>query len=74
MPDFINQLPCVYILWGTENISLYLGKTVRENGGQSTYICLGSPTKGGHHNPKFDFDEDILLWGVKILLEFAKIG
>jgi aminobenzoyl-glutamate utilization protein A len=54
-----------YLTPGGED-AFYLGDMVHKNGGKSTYICLGSPTKGGHHNPKFDFEEDMMQWGVDI--------
>ena len=60
-----------YLTPGGED-AFYLGDMVHKHGGQSTYICLGSPTKGGHHNPKFDFEEDMMQWGVDILWETIK--
>jgi aminobenzoyl-glutamate utilization protein A len=57
-----------YLAPGSED-AFYLGDMVHKHGGKSTYICLGSPTKGGHHNPKFDFEEDLMQWGVDILWE-----
>ncbi|CAB1078053.1 Catalyzes the cleavage of p-aminobenzoyl-glutamate to p-aminobenzoate and glutamate, subunit A [Olavius algarvensis Delta 1 endosymbiont] len=57
-----------YLTPGGED-AFYLGDMVHRNGGKSTYICLGSPTKGGHHNPKFDFEEDMMQWAVDILWE-----
>lgn len=54
---------------GSEDAS-YLMNVVQKHGGNSSYLCIGSPTYGGHHTPTFDFDEDMLLWGVKILWEF----
>ena len=50
----------------------YIMKRVQRNGGKATYIGLGCHTRGGHHNPGFDFDEDMMLWGVNILWELAK--
>lgn len=47
----------------------YMMHEVQNNGGLSSFLCIGSPTGGGHHNSRFDFDEDILLWGVRILWE-----
>lgn len=46
-------------------------REVQAHGGKATYICLGSDTKGGHHNPCFDFDEDLLGWGVEIFWNAA---
>ncbi len=45
----------------------YLMRSVQENGGLAAYIGLGTPTYGGHHNSKFDFDEKIMLTGKKLL-------
>ena len=61
-----------YLTPGGED-AFYLGDMVHKHGGKSTYICLGSPTKGGHHNPKFDFEEDMMQWGVDILWETIEI-
>ena len=47
----------------------YMMHEVQKNGGLSSFLCVGSPTVRGHHNPQFDFDEDILLWGVRVLWE-----
>ena len=49
----------------------YIMEQVQQHGGQATYFCLGSPTAGGHHNERFDFDEDLLPWGVQILWQFV---
>jgi len=42
----------------------FLIQKVREQGGQATHLILGSPVGGGHHSPTFDFDEELLGWGV----------
>ncbi len=47
----------------------YLMKKVQENGGEAVFIGLGCDTRGGHHNPLFELDEDLLHWGVHILWE-----
>ena len=41
-------------------------------GGEATFIGLGCDTRGGHHNPTFDIDEDLLQWGVDILYGIVK--
>jgi len=66
-----NCIEDYHLALGSED-AFFLIDTVKKNGGKGTYIGLGSPTKGGHHNPCFDFDEDLLLWGVKILWELTK--
>ncbi len=44
-----------------------LSRVVQERGGQATHLLFGCDTRGGHHNPKFDFDEDLLAWAVDVL-------
>ncbi len=60
-----------YLVPGSEDAT-FLMDQVRQNGGKTSFLCIGSPTSGGHHNPKFDFDQDLLLWSVAILWEFIK--
>ncbi|MGO3344897.1 MAG: amidohydrolase [Marinomonas sp.] len=50
----------------------FLMNEVNKHSGSASYLCLGSPTVGGHHHPDFDFDEDMLLYGVKILWEYIQ--
>lgn len=60
-----------YLVPGSEDATFIMNAVVK-NGGLSTYICIGSPTLGGHHNEKFDFDEDVLFQGVNILHKIAE--
>jgi aminobenzoyl-glutamate utilization protein A len=43
---------------------------VQSHGGIATYVGLGTPTKGGHHNPLFDIDERVIPSGVEL---FARL-
>jgi aminobenzoyl-glutamate utilization protein A len=52
----------------------YLMRSVAENGGQSAYMVFGSNVRGGHHNPKWDFDEDLMLQAVSVLWEFCRLA
>lgn len=45
--------------------------TVQLQGGKSAYLMIGTTLKAGHHNSKFDFDEDSLLTGVDIFVRSA---
>ncbi len=45
----------------------FLMRKVQEGGGEATYLCLGCPVRGGHHTASFDFDEDLMTWGVDVL-------
>lgn len=50
----------------------FIMNQVSKNGGLSTYVAIGGPTYGGHHNEKFDFNEDSLLTGVKLLYQLLE--
>lgn len=41
---------------------------VQSQGGKSGYLMVGSTLKAGHHNSKFDFDEDSLMAGVDVFI------
>jgi aminobenzoyl-glutamate utilization protein A len=51
---------------GSEDFT-HMMKRVSEKGGKASYLLLGSRLKGNHHTVNFDFDESILISGVKIL-------
>jgi len=53
-------------LGGSEDFT-HMMKRVKEKGGKAAYLMLGSELKGNHHTARFDFDESILISGVKIL-------
>ena len=60
-----------YFVSGCEDAT-YLIQAVQQHGGQAAMLCLGSPYGGGHHTATFDFDEDLMLWGIRVLWEFTK--
>jgi aminobenzoyl-glutamate utilization protein A len=39
---------------------------VQERGGQAAYVILGTRLAGGHHNERFDIDEECLLPGLQV--------
>ncbi|VEJ09945.1 amidohydrolase [Actinobacillus delphinicola] len=45
---------------------------VQQNGGVSGYAMIGTHLAAGHHNERFDFDEDCLLSGLDIVLRLAQ--
>ena len=57
-------------LGGSEDFTHMMNR-VLQKGGKSTYLLLGSHLKGKHHTNQFDFDESILINGVKILSVIA---
>ncbi|WP_169764073.1 amidohydrolase [Campylobacter mucosalis] len=44
---------------------------VQKSGGKSGYLMIGTTLAAGHHNEKFDFDEECLVGGVDIFLRSA---
>jgi aminobenzoyl-glutamate utilization protein A len=56
---------------GCEDATFLMNEVIR-NGGKASFVCIGSPTYGGHHNSEFDFDEDMMVWAVNMLWEFTK--
>lgn len=55
---------------GSEDIS-WMMQRVHERGGRSCYFILGADTTAGHHNERFDFDEEVLGPGVALLKELT---
>lgn len=59
---------------GSEDATFFMEK-VQQNGGQATYCVFGTELAAGHHNEKFDINEDTLLPAVEILYQSAvKLG
>lgn len=40
---------------------------VQRRGAKAAYLVLGSELPGGHHTPRFDFNEEVLVTGPKLL-------
>ncbi len=59
------------LLMGSEDAT-YLMREVTNKGGKAVFVGLGCPTYGGHHSSKFDFDEDMMAWGVDIFWGMAQ--
>lgn len=72
--DYIEELGAEYkiqlypSLGASEDIA-YMMNYVEENGGRSLHMIFGSDLTAGHHNDKFDFDEETLYNAVDILEE-----
>ena len=60
-----------FLIPASEDATFIMNEVLR-NGGQSTFIGIGCQTYGGHHNEKFDFDEENLSLGVDILFNLPK--
>ncbi|WP_432403058.1 amidohydrolase [Wukongibacter sp. M2B1] len=52
---------------GSEDFTFMLNR-VQEKGGQGVYFTIGTDTKGGHHNSKFDVNEQDILNAVKLFV------
>ncbi len=55
---------------GSEDAT-YMMERVKEHGGQASYIIFGTRLDAGHHNEKFDFDEQVIPVAVKTLAAIA---
>jgi len=55
-------------LGGSEDAT-YLMQVVEENGGKSAYSLIGTDHPAGHHNPRFDVDEESIRIGIETMAE-----
>ncbi|WP_353243965.1 M20 family metallo-hydrolase [Providencia sp.] len=55
---------------GSEDATYFMER-VKEHGGQATYMIFGTNLSAGHHNERFDFDEDVMTTAVKTLSTIA---
>ena len=44
---------------GSEDYTVFM-RRVQEKGGKAIFFLFGTPTGGGHHNARFDIDEQVL--------------
>ena len=51
---------------GSEDAT-YMMERVKEFGGHASYIIFGTDLSAGHHNEKFDFNEQVMAMAVKTL-------
>lgn len=76
--DFMNTLkPAIAAIPGVTSIIpyrtlhasedvVYMMNHVQQQGGMASYLLFGSPLAAGHHEPTFDFNEDVLVIGVEV--------
>jgi len=55
---------------GSEDATLMMAR-VQQNGGLASYMVFGTSLSAGHHNEKFDFDEQIMQIAVETLARTA---
>jgi aminobenzoyl-glutamate utilization protein A len=56
---------------GSEDATFFMN-AVQKQGGYATYCVFGTHLAAGHHNEKFDIDEDSIVPAVQTLFETAK--
>lgn len=52
--------------YGAGDDAAFMMERVQRRGGKSAYLVLGTELPGGHHTPRFDFNEEVLVSGVKL--------
>jgi aminobenzoyl-glutamate utilization protein A len=52
---------------GASEDATYFMERVRANGGEATYVIVGTDHPGGHHTPRFDVDESSIEIGIDVL-------
>lgn len=57
---------------GSEDATYFM-EAVQKKGGYATYCIFGTDLAAGHHNEKFDVNEDSMMSSVQVLFEAAKI-
>lgn len=65
VPFFREPVPAA-AFGASEDFSAMM-EAVRQAGGQAASVLIGSRLAGGHHTPRFDFDERILLPALSLL-------
>jgi aminobenzoyl-glutamate utilization protein A len=55
---------------GSEDATLMMAR-VQQNGGLASYMVFGTTLSAGHHNEKFDFDEQVMLVAIETLARSA---
>ena len=66
---FGEVIPLVSL--GASEDCAYFMERVQQQGGQAVYSMLGTPIAAGHHNLRFDFDENCLVAGAATSAELA---
>ena len=67
--DFSHIL--TYIdMGGSEDCTYFLDR-VKKHGGKVAYMMYGTPIAAGHHNSRFDFDEEVLWKTAATITELA---
>ena len=70
----LNLFKCVEetVRAGGSEDATWMMRRVQQNGGEATYMALGSDIAAPHHNGRFDLDERSLLLGVRAMTSIAE--
>lgn len=71
LTEVVETIPTIRInndscLGGSEDASIMI-RRVQDRGGLAAYILVGSDLPGGHHQTRFDFNEQAMETGVRIM-------
>lgn len=66
----VTQLEEYRTMPGSDD-ACWLMRRVQERGGLATYVGIGAATAAGHHNNRFDFDEEAMPVALEVLLNSA---
>jgi aminobenzoyl-glutamate utilization protein A len=58
-------------VFGASEDATLLARAVADRGGQAGYFLFGAQLSADHHTPEFDFDEEVLARGVRLLAAVA---
>ena len=72
VPEFEKTSP-VQVNTGTADDFCFFMERVHANGGKACYMALQAPLAAGLHNSYYDFDESVLLAGVKACLAALQV-
>jgi len=64
VPELGSVIPTYVNTGGTDDITIMMQR-VQENGGMASYMFMGTDLYGNPHHGRFDFDEGVLIAGVK---------
>ena len=53
---------------GSEDVAFFM-HTVTDKGGKAIHFLFGSDLNAGHHNDKFDIDEDVMPVAYQVLID-----
>ncbi|EJD6401403.1 MULTISPECIES: M20 family metallo-hydrolase [Providencia] len=70
LPEFTSVVKDRSQAAGSEDATYFMER-VKQLGGQATYMIFGTQLSAGHHNERFDFDEQVMTTAVKTLSTIA---